>query len=299
LMFHLLRAIQPGTQLLFVGDVDQLPSVGAGDVLRDMISCGAIPVSRLTTIFRQSEGSEIITNAHAINHGMPPIFSTTNEGDFFLFPADDAETANNWIVDLVTERIPAKFGFDPVKDIQVLSPMYRGACGVNALNEQLQAKLNPDKSDRVSQILFGTVFRVGDKVMQLKNNYEKEVYNGDIGYIFDINIVDQNLMVLMDGRRQIYYDFNETDEITLAYAISVHKSQGSEFKAVVIPVLTQHYVMLQRNLLYTAITRAEKLCVLVGNNKAIRIAVGNNKVSERYSNLSRLLSQGHIYSSTI
>jgi exodeoxyribonuclease V alpha subunit len=289
LTYHLLRALKPGTQVLFVGDVDQLPSVGAGDVLRDMIACRVVPVSRLTLIFRQSEDSQIVSNAHRINHGQMPQFSTSAHGDFFLFTAEDADSAAKWINDLVTARIPDKFGLDPVRDIQVLAPMYRGAAGVNALNELLQANLNPAGSTQPEQNLFGTIFRVGDKVMQIRNNYDKEVYNGDIGYIGQIDPVEQNLQVIMDGSRVVLYDFSETDELVLAYAVSVHKSQGSEFPAVVVPVLTQHYVMLQRNLIYTAITRATKLCVLVGNTKALRIAISNDKVSQRFSNLSERL----------
>jgi len=289
LTYHLLRALRPGTQVLFVGDVDQLPSVGAGDVLRDMISCGVIPVSRLRTIFRQSESSQIVSNAHRINQGQMPRFSSSTQGDFFLFPAEDADSAAQWIIDLVSERIPGNFGFDPVQDIQVLSPMYRGASGVLSLNERLQASLNPPNPRKPEQKLFGTVFRVGDKVMQLRNNYDKDVFNGDIGFVTHINPVDQCITVLIDDKRNVTYDYTEADELVLAYAISVHKSQGSEFPVVVIPVLTQHYVMLQRNLIYTAITRAKTLCVLVGNNKAIRIAINNNRVARRFSNLAARL----------
>jgi exodeoxyribonuclease V alpha subunit len=285
LTYHLLRALRPGTQILFVGDVDQLPSVGAGDVLRDIIESGVAPVSRLKTIFRQSHDSQIVTNAHIINHGQMPRFSKTPDGDFFLFPAEDAENAAKWIVDLVTARIPENFGLNPVHDIQVLSPLYRGAAGVDALNISLQTNLNPPNPKLSEQRLFGTLFRVGDKVMQIRNNYDKDVFNGDIGIIVHIDPVEQNLGVVMDGSRHVVYEFNETDELVLAYAVSVHKSQGSEFPAIVMPVLTQHYVMLQRNLLYTAITRAAQRCVLVGNTKALRIAISNNKVSKRFSNL--------------
>jgi exodeoxyribonuclease V alpha subunit len=296
LTYHLLKALQPGTQVLFVGDVDQLPSVGAGDVLRDMIASGVIPVSRLTTIFRQAADSQIISNAHRINQGNFPQFSQTPSGDFFLFPAEDAETAADWIRDLVTSRIPETFKLNPAQDIQVLSPIYRGAAGVNAINDKLQATLNPENRGKPEQKLFGTTFRVGDKVMQIRNNYDKDVYNGDMGFIHQINPVDQKLVVLMDGLRPIDYDFSEADELVLAYAVSVHKSQGSEFPAVVLPVLTQHYVMLQRNLLYTAVTRASKLCVLVGNAKAIRIAINNNKVAKRYSNLAERLRRTEVIS---
>lgn len=289
LTYHLLRALQPGTQVLLVGDVDQLPSVGAGDVLRDIIASGVVPVSRLQTIFRQAKDSQIVTNAHRINLGQLPSFSKTSQGDFFLFPAEDAETASSWLVELVTKRIPGNFGMDPRRDIQVLSPMYRGHAGVDRLNELLQSNLNPAGANIPEMKMFGTIFRLGDKVMQIRNNYDKDVYNGDIGYIDLIDHLEQNLVVMMDNSRHVVYDFSEVDELVLAYAVSVHKSQGSEFPAIVMPVLTQHYVMLQRNLIYTAITRAKKVCVLVGNHKALRIAINNNKVTQRYSYLAERL----------
>jgi exodeoxyribonuclease V alpha subunit len=290
LTHQLLRALKPGTQVLLVGDVDQLPSVGAGDVLRDVIASGMVAVSRLTKIFRQSAGSAIISNAHRINQGQMPAFSPSKSGDFFLFTAENAEKAAEWVVDLVTSRIPETFGVDPLTDIQVLSPMYRGVAGVDALNALLQERLNPPKGGKIEQNLAGRTFRVGDKVMQIRNNYDKDVYNGDIGLLTGINRIDQTLTVRMDGLREVDYDFSEADELVMAYAVSVHKSQGSEFPAVVMPVLTQHYVMLQRNLVYTGVTRAAQKCILVGNNKAIRIAISNNEVSQRFSGLKNRLN---------
>jgi exodeoxyribonuclease V alpha subunit len=289
LTHQLLRALKPGTQVLLVGDVDQLPSVGAGDVLRDIIRSGVVPVSRLQTIYRQASDSAIITNAHRINQGQALDFSSSESGDFFLFPADSAEKAAEWVVDLVSNRIPATFGVDSVQDIQVLSPMYRGGAGVDGLNRQLQGTLNPPAKDKVEQKLSGGTFRVGDKVMQIRNNYDKDVYNGDIGILVGINRIDQSLTVRMDDSRDLVYDFTEADELVLAYAVSVHKAQGSEFPVVVMPVLTQHYVMLQRNLIYTGVTRASQRCVLVGNAKAIRIAINNNTVAKRYSGLAERL----------
>ncbi len=293
LTYHLLKALRPDTQLLLVGDVDQLPSVGAGDVLRDIIQSGLAPVSRLKKIYRQSSDSQIISNAHRINQGQQPIFSKSTTGDFFLFPAEDADRAGDWVERVVSERIPAVFGFDPFSDIQVLTPLYRGAAGVDALNDRLQVRLNPPSSRKQEQRLFGTVFRVGDKVMQIKNNYDKDVYNGDMGVIAGINRIDHQVRVRFDRARPVVYDFTEVDELVLAYAVSVHKSQGSEFPVVVMPVLTQHYVMLQRNLLYTAVTRARELCVLTGSRKALWIAINNNKVADRFSGLSwRLRDNG-------
>lgn len=280
---HLLKAVRPGTHVLFVGDVDQLPSVGAGDVLRDLIASGIAPVARLTTIFRQAADSQIITNAHLINQGKMPVFSK-DSGDFFLFSAEDAAQAADWVVEVVAERIPQKFGFDAIRDIQVLAPIYRGPAGVSILNERLQEKLNPAAANKAERRLFGINFRVGDKVMQTLNNYDKDVFNGDIGIIHSIDMIEHTLTVDFEGHL-VTYDWNEADELTLAYVISVHKAQGSEFPVVVIPVVTQHYMMLQRNLLYTAITRARNLCVLAGSRKAISMAVRNNKVAQRYTAL--------------
>ena len=283
LMNHLLKAVRPGTHVLFVGDVDQLPSVGAGDVLRNMINSGTAPITRLSTIFRQAADSKIITNAHLINQGKFPTFSK-GDGDFFLFPSEDAPSAADWIVDIVSERVPKKFGFDAVRDIQVLAPIYRGPAGVIALNERLQLKLNPPADNKAERKLYGTVFRLGDKVMQTQNNYDKDVYNGDIGFIRSIDGVEQTLVIDFDGRSATY-DWSDADQLTLAYVVSVHKAQGSEFPVVVMPIVTQHYTMLQRNLFYTAITRAKKLCVLAGSARAISMAVRNNKVAHRFTAL--------------
>ena len=286
---NLLKALKPGTQLLFVGDVDQLPSVGAGDFLRDLTDSNVVPVLRLNTIFRQAANSKIITNAHLINQGKFPTFSQ-GEGDFFLFPAEDATAAGDWILQIVTERIPQKFGYDPIRDIQVIAPIYRGSAGVTALNDRLQEKLNPPGSNKPERRLFGTVFRLGDKVMQTQNNYDKDVYNGDIGFIQSMDMIEQTLTVNFDGR-PVSFDWNETDQLTLAYVVSVHKAQGSEFPVVVMPIVTQHYMMLQRNLLYTAITRARELCVLSGSRRAIGMAVKNNKVAQRYTALEWRLTR--------
>jgi exodeoxyribonuclease V alpha subunit len=292
LAHNLLKALRPGAHLLLVGDVDQLPSVGAGDVLRDLISSGLAPVTRLTSIFRQAAGSLIITNAHRINQGHTPVYqfeadasSGEREQDFYLFPAEDPQEAARWVQEVVCERIPRKFGLDPVKQIQVLAPMYRGECGVNALNARLQASLNPAHSRKTETLLFGQLFRSGDKLMQIQNNYDKEVFNGDFGVLAGVDPTGHSLLVSFDGR-EVHYEWSEADQLVLAYAVSVHKSQGAEFPGVVIPLVTQHYLMLQRNLLYTAITRARELCVLVGSRRAIAMAVRNDAVSQRYTALS-------------
>ncbi len=296
LAYHLLRALEPGIHLLLVGDVDQLPSVGAGDVLRDLIASQQAPVTRLTEIFRQAAHSQIITNAHRVNQGQMPKFESASQanqnkpqGDFFLFPADTPEDAARWVQDVVCNRIPVKFGFHPSRDIQVLSPMYRGPVGVTALNALLQGSLNPPDLLKPEKKLFGQVFRVGDKLMQTQNNYDKEVFNGDIGFLFAINPVEQTLIIDFEGRT-VEFDWTEADQLSLAYAISVHKAQGSEFPAVVIPLVSQHFMMLQRNLLYTAMTRAKQLCVLIGNRRAIGIAVRNNQVAHRHTALDWRIS---------
>ena len=286
---HLLKAIHPESHLLLVGDVDQLPSVGAGNVLNDIIASGVAAVVRLTEIFRQAEGSLIVHNAHRINQGRMPQF-TQSATDFFLFPADDAERAADLIVDLVRNRIPRKFGLDPLEDIQVLSPLHRGAAGVGELNRRLQAAINPPSDGKAQHRQATRIFRAGDRVMQTRNNYDKEVYNGDMGRITALDTVDQVLTVRIDGL-DVAYEFSELDELVHAYAVSVHKSQGSEYRAVVAPVLSQHYVMLQRNLLYTAITRAKELAVLVGTRRAIGIAVRNAKIAERHTALDARLRE--------
>ena len=280
---NLLKALRPGTHLLLVGDADQLPSVGPGDVLRDVIDSRSAPVTRLSHIFRQAAGSHIITNAHRINQGEMPLFPKEGQ-DFFLFPAETAEDAGRWVEEVACRRIPQRFGLHPVHEVQVLAPMYRGPAGVHALNGQLQATLNPAAALKPEKQLFGTVYRQGDKVMQVQNNYDKDVYNGDIGFITALDPIDQELSVDFEGRR-VDYDWSEADQLVLAYAVSVHKGQGAEFPAVVIPLVTAHYLLLQRNLLYTAVTRARRLCVLVGSRKAIAIAVHNDKVAQRYTAL--------------
>ncbi|GAB4513098.1 MAG: ATP-dependent RecD-like DNA helicase [Anaerolineae bacterium] len=286
MLFHaVLMALPPHAHLMLVGDVDQLPSVGAGNVLHDVINSGLTYVTRLETIFRQSEDSHIILNAHRINQGHVP-FMQNQSTDFFFFRQDDPEEAAALVVDIVKNRLPEKFSIDPKKDVQVIAPMYRGSAGINVLNEALQKALNPNNEQRLAeQTLSGRTYRVGDKVMQTRNNYDKEVFNGDIGVIYAIDLIDSQIEVQFDGNRFVPYDYVEADELIHAYCISTHRSQGSEYPVVVLPLLTQHYMMLQRNLLYTAITRAKKVVVLVGNPQAVHMAVKNNKVAERYTGL--------------
>ena len=279
----LLKAISPDSHLLLVGDIDQLPSVGAGDVLRDLIASEVPKVVRLAVVFRQSAESLIIQNAHRINLGQMPLTSDKAK-DFFIFIKDDPAEAAALLVDVVKNRVPQKFRFDPFDDVQVLAPMYNGHMGVANMNEKLQIALNPPGRGKAEKRLGGRVLRVGDKVMQVVNNYDKNVFNGDIGRITAMDQVNQNITVSVDGN-PVVYDFLEADELMHAFAISVHKSQGSEYPCVIIPMTTQHYLMLQRNLLYTAITRAKKLVILVGTRKAIRIAVQNNKTTERHTAL--------------
>ncbi len=287
LMNHLLKAVEAGSHLLLVGDVDQLPSVGAGNVLRDLIASEMIPVTRLDTIFRQAEDSYIIVNAHRINRGEMPVCNGPAR-DFFLFAADDAERAADLVLDIVAQRIPAKFGYDADRDIQVLSPMHRGAAGVGELNRRLQETLNPPDARKAQSVHGARVFRVGDRVMQIRNDYDRQVFNGDMGRVTALDLEEHTLTVNFDGAL-VGYEFTQLDELVHAYAVSIHKSQGSEFPVVVIPILTQHYMMLQRNLLYTGVTRAAKLVVLVGNPRAIAIAVHNDKIAQRNTRLTERL----------
>ncbi len=283
LMHHLLKAVPDEATLIIVGDVYQLPSVGAGNVLKDMIESGKIPVIQLNEIFRQARDSSIVLNAHRINAGEFPNLSAREDklDDFYFVPQEDPELVLDKIKYLCRERIPKRFGLDPVKDVQILSPMNKGVVGVNYLNQEMQKYLNP-QSKELSR--GGRVFRVADKVMQIKNNYEKEIYNGDIGKIVDIEEQDREVLIEFDGKR-IIYDYSELDELVHAYAVSIHKSQGSDFPAVIIPVLTQHYMMLQRNLIYTAITRGRKLVVLIGTKKALAMAIKNAQTQKRYTYL--------------
>lgn len=285
----LLRALDPMTHLMLVGDVDQLPSVGAGNVLKDVINSGLAQVTRLDRIFRQDEDSTITVNAHRINHGEMP-HTDNRSSDFFFFGEQDAESAASLVVDIVVNRLPSKFGVDSFTDVQVIAPMYRGAIGVNALNGALQKALNGAPT-REKVTIAGNVLRVGDKVMQTRNNYEKEVFNGDIGVITGISPGESFMRVAIDDRL-VEYTFDEAEELILAYCISTHRSQGSEYPVVVMPVMKQHYMMLQRNLLYTAITRARQTVVLVGDRAAVGMAVNNNRVSERFSGLLPRLQMG-------
>lgn len=290
LMQALLKAVPPSAALLIVGDIDQLPSVGPGQVLADVIASGAVPVARLTHVFRQAAQSKIITSAHCINQGIIPDLSKPDgESDFYFVPADDPAIAVARIVELVKTRIPQRFGFDAIRDIQVLCPMNRGGAGARSLNIELQATLNPAGEHRIER--FGWTFAPGDKVMQIENDYEREVYNGDIGYVDDVDPGVGELTARFDGR-QVTYGFGELDTLVPAYAVTIHKSQGSEYSAVVIPVITQHYTMLQRNLLYTGVTRGKRLVVLVGQRKAVAIAVRNVSGRRRWCKLKEWLSAG-------
>jgi exodeoxyribonuclease V alpha subunit len=286
LMRALLRALPDQAALLLVGDVDQLPSVGPGQVLADIIASGTVPVVRLTEVFRQAAESRIIVNAHRINQGVMPDLASVESGDFFFVDAADPEEGVRKLLAIVRERIPKRFGFDPVRDIQVLCPMNRGGLGARSLNIELQTALNSPGEIRVER--FGWTFCPGDKVMQVENDYDKEVYNGDHGVVSRIDMEEGELTVDFDGR-ELIYGFGELDELVLAYATTIHKSQGSEYPAVVIPLSTQHYPMLQRNLVYTGVTRGERLVVLVGQRKALAIAVKGVRARRRWSKLREWL----------
>ena len=290
LMHALLKAVPDHAALLIVGDIDQLPSVGPGQVLADVIASGAIPVVRLTEVFRQAAMSRIIVNAHRINEGITPdLDKPGGESDFYFVPAHDPETAVLRIVELVRTRIPRRFGLDPIRDIQVLCPMNRGGVGARSLNIELQAALNPAGERKVER--FGWTFAPGDKVMQIENDYDKEVYNGDIGRIDNVDPEAGEITARFDDR-VVTYGFGELDALVPAYATTIHKSQGSEYPAVVIPLMMQHYVMLQRNLLYTGVTRGKRLVVLVGQRKAVAIAVKAASGRRRWSKLREWMHPG-------
>ena len=287
LAYHLLKAAPLGATIVFVGDVHQLPSVGPGNVLGDLIASGAMPVVELVEVFRQAAESEIVCNAHLINRGELPRLESSKDrlSDFYFMRQDDPDRAADIIVDLVKNHIPRRFQLDPFDEIQVLSPMHKGTVGAANLNLRLQQALNPEgealqRGERL--------YRLGDKVMQIRNNYEKDVYNGDIGRVSSVDVQEKCLVVRYDDR-YVGYDWEELDEIVAAYAISIHKSQGSEYPAVVIPLMTQHYMLLQRNLIYTGVTRGKLLVVLVGEPRALAMAVKNNRMQKRYTWLARRL----------
>ncbi|MEU7551989.1 ATP-dependent RecD-like DNA helicase [Streptomyces sp. NPDC044571] len=288
----LVKAVAPGAHLLLVGDVDQLPSVGAGEVLRDLLAeDGPVPAVRLTRIFRQAQQSGVVTNAHRINTGLPPL--TDGLPDFFLFPEEDTEEAGRLTVDVAARRIPARFGLDPRRDVQVLAPMHRGPAGAGTLNGLLQQAITPARPDLPEKRFGGRVFRVGDKVTQIRNNYEKGangVFNGTVGVVTALDPVEQRLTVRTEEDEEVGYEFTELDELAHAYAVTIHRSQGSEYPAVVIPVTTGAWMMLQRNLLYTAVTRAKKLVVLVGSRKALGQAVRTVSAGRRYTAVAPRLS---------
>jgi exodeoxyribonuclease V alpha subunit len=285
LMSALMRAHPPGAGLILVGDVDQLPSVGPGSVLTDLIESGRVPVVRLTEVFRQAAHSRIITSAHAVNAGrFPELTAPGDTSDFYFVERNEPEDIVATLQETVRERIPRKFHLDPIRDVQILCPMHRGLLGVREMNAGLQNLLNPARAEEPSVEKFGQLFRVRDKVIQTENNYDKEVFNGDIGLIAKIDPVEREVHVRYDAR-EVIYEFGELDEISLAYAITIHKSQGSEFPAVVIPIATQQFLMLQRNLIYTGITRGKKLVVLVGQKKALGMAIRNNESARRHTGL--------------
>jgi exodeoxyribonuclease V alpha subunit len=289
LFHHLLKAVPHRATFILVGDVNQLPSVGPGNVLNDIIASGAMPVVALDKIFRQARTSRIIVNAHMINEGRIPFLknrdSNGDQTDFYFIEQEDPDKVLDIVLKLTTSRIPQRFGFDPIREIQVLTPMHRGVVGAGNINRRLQEALNPGQEG----IARGDrAFRVNDKVMQVRNNYDRDVFNGDIGQIAAVHWEDKTLIIRFDGR-DVTYEFSDLDEIVPAYAVSVHKSQGSEYPAVIVPIVTQHYILLQRNLIYTAVTRGRKLVVLVGSRKAMAMAVKNDKTRKRYTRLRQRL----------
>jgi len=286
----LIKAIPPGAHLLLVGDVDQLPSVGAGEVLRDLLAAEGLPRVRLSKVFRQAQQSGVVTNAHRINAGQHPV--TYGLPDFFLFPEEESEQVADLVVDIVANRLPRRFGLDPTRDVQVLCPMHRGPAGAGVLNERLQAALTPTREGLAERRFGGRVYRVGDKVMQLRNNYDKGtagVFNGSVGVITALSLEDSELRVLLDEDEEVAYGFDELDELTHAYAVSIHRSQGSEYPCVVVPLTMSAWMMLQRNLLYTAVTRAKRLVVLVGSKRALAKAVRTQGAGRRYTALTERL----------
>ncbi|HEU5381344.1 MAG TPA: ATP-dependent RecD-like DNA helicase [Ktedonobacteraceae bacterium] len=295
LFYHLLKALPPAAHLLLVGDADQLPSVGPGNVLRDLLRSEAVPCVRLTELFRQAQASQIIVNAHRINAGQVPPLTPEPHSDFYFLAEDDPVRAQQRILDYVQRRIPRHYQLNPLTDIQVLSPMYKGAVGVSLLNEELQARLNPTTTGMLEW--NGHVLRVSDKVMQVRNDYDKGVFNGDIGWIRQINKENSTIKVEFQeeaGPLLVEYEFHELDELVLAYAVTIHKSQGSEYPAIVVPLVQQHYMLLQRNLLYTAITRARRLCVIIGQPRALEVAVKNDRVALRNTGLAERLKAMHL-----
>jgi exodeoxyribonuclease V alpha subunit len=287
LMYHLLKALPDHCRVIFVGDIHQLPSVGPGNVLKDIISSRTLSVTTLNEIFRQAAGSHIITNAHRVNQGLFPSLYNGKNSDFFFIEELENEGVLNTIIKLVSQRLPSKYGFHPTEEIQVLAPMKKGIIGTENLNQSLQMILNPKES-----ALFRNGMRLqsGDKVMQIRNNYTKEVFNGDIGAISLIDPDEQEVLIRFD-QKEVIYSYDDLDELTLAYAISIHKFQGSECPCIVMPVHTSHFMLLNRNLLYTGITRGKKLVVLVGTKKALAIAVKKDDVRKRYTSLCQALME--------
>ncbi|HQO78561.1 MAG TPA: AAA family ATPase, partial [Thermodesulfobacteriota bacterium] len=288
LMYHLVQAIPAEATIILVGDINQLPSVGPGTVLKDMIAAGIAPVVELREVFRQAQESRIVTNAHKVNSGQLPVMQKAGAqlSDFYFIEKENPDEALQLIIDLVTDHIPRRFGFDALRDIQVLTPMNKGITGVENLNHALQQSLNP-QGEVIARRPY--TFRINDRVMQIRNNYEKEVFNGDIGCIRGFDSDTQEITVAYDDCT-VTYDTADMDELILAYAITIHKAQGSEYPAVVIPILSQHHLLLQRNLLYTAITRGRRLVVIVGSKQALAYGVQNDTPRRRYTGLARRLA---------